>query len=139
WRSLVFDERLLFNKLLTGALRVGVSQRLVQQALAEMSGMDIARIAQRMLGSWQPTPRFLADLLSPEALDSDRQQPYPFFLATPLEAALRAPEGSEVTDAPPPSGDPSLVEAALGPVADWLLEWKWDGIRLQLIRRDGEV
>ena len=46
-----FDERLLFNKLLTGALRVGVSQRLVQQALAEMSGIDIARIAQRMLGS----------------------------------------------------------------------------------------
>ncbi|MGJ4803218.1 cisplatin damage response ATP-dependent DNA ligase [Luteimonas sp. SDU82] len=172
WRSLCFDERLLFNKLLTGALRVGVSQRMVQQALAEMSGVDIARIAQRMLGSWQPTPQFLATLLSQEELESDREQPYPFFLATPLEAALRAPaagadadgqrapdqgeadaraaresvEAAMVTveggdDAGPSTlaNDPEAVERALGPIADWLLEWKWDGIRLQLIRRGGEV
>jgi hypothetical protein len=66
WRALPFDQRLLFNKLLTGALRVGVSQRLVQQALAEMSGIDIARLAQRMLGAWRPTPQFLAALLSAE-------------------------------------------------------------------------
>ncbi|HBK47124.1 MAG TPA: ATP-dependent DNA ligase, partial [Xanthomonadaceae bacterium] len=117
WRSLVFDERLVFNKLLTGALRVGVSQRLVQQALAEMSGVDIARIAQRMLGSWKPSPAFVADLLTHAALPIDRQQPYPFFLASPLE------------------GD----GAALGPIDDWLLEWKWDGIRLQLLRRAGQV
>ena len=155
WRSLCFDERLLFNKLLTGALRVGVSQRMVQQALAEMSGIDIARIAQRMLGQWQPTPRFLATLLSQEELASDRQQPYPFFLATPLEAALRPdaaalPEDdaersdhdAEQIDAPPPAtlaNDPAAVERALGSIDDWLLEWKWDGIRLQLIRRGGEV
>ncbi|MDH7451949.1 cisplatin damage response ATP-dependent DNA ligase [Luteimonas composti] len=155
WRSLCFDERLLFNKLLTGALRVGVSQRMVQQALVEMSGIDIARIAQRMLGQWQPTPRFLATLLSQEELASDRQQPYPFFLATPLEAALR-PDGAalpeddaersdhdaEQIDAPPPAtlaNDPAAVERALGSIHDWLLEWKWDGIRLQLIRRGGEV
>lgn len=117
WRCLRADERLAFNKLLTGALRVGVSQRLVQQALAELSGVDIARIAQRMLGAWAPTPEFLRDLLSPEELPGDRQQPYPFFLASPLEAA---PE-------------------TLGPIDDWLLEWKWDGIRLQLIRRRGEI
>ena len=189
WRSLCFDERLLFNKLLTGALRVGVSQRMVQQALAGMSGVDIARIAQRMLGTWQPTPQFLATLLSPEELASDRQQPYPFFLATPLEAALRPgsavdadPGGATIASddtpvggaedrrdrrvdataaedgdvaGPPASGnavdssadappvvlanDPLAVERALGPVDDWLLEWKWDGIRLQLIRRGGEV
>ncbi len=117
WRSLPFDQRLLFNKLLTGALRVGVSQRLVQQALAEMSGVEITRLAQRMLGTWTPTPQFLADLLTPGELAADRQQPYPFFLASPLEA------------------EPST----LGDIGDWLLEWKWDGIRLQLIRRDGEV
>ncbi|MEP6634971.1 MAG: ATP-dependent DNA ligase, partial [Luteimonas sp.] len=117
WRTLPFDERLLFNKLLTGALRVGVSQRLVQQALAEHSGIDIARIAQRMLGTWTPTPQFLADLLTHAELPADRQQPYPFFLASPLEANA----------------------ASLGDIDDWLLEWKWDGIRLQLIRRDGEV
>ena len=117
WNALRFDERLLFNKLLTGALRVGVSQRLVQQALAEMSGIDIARIAQRMLGTWKPTPEFLRNLLTMEELPEDRQQPYPFFLASPLE--------NEAT--------------TLGDIGDWLLEWKWDGIRLQLIRRNGEV
>jgi len=117
WRTLPGEQRLLFNKLLTGALRVGVSQRLVQQALAELSGLDIALIAQRMLGAWTPTPAFLADLLSPGVLESDRRQPYPFFLASPLE----------------------VEPQALGPIEDWLLEWKWDGIRLQLIRREGEV
>ncbi|MCR6699854.1 MAG: ATP-dependent DNA ligase [Dokdonella sp.] len=122
WRTLGFDQRLLFNKLLTGALRVGVSQRLVQQALAEMSGIDIARIAQRMLGAWTPSPRFMRDLLTVEELPGDRQQPYPFFLASPLEPA----DGAEAA-------------ARLGEVGDWLLEWKWDGIRLQLIRRGGEV
>lgn len=122
WRTLGFDQRLLFNKLLTGALRVGVSQRLVQQALAEMSGIDIARIAQRMLGAWTPSPRFVRELLTVEELPGDRQQPYPFFLASPLEPA----DGAEAA-------------ARLGEVGDWLLEWKWDGIRLQLIRRGGEV
>ena len=117
WHTLPFGQRLLFNKLLTGALRVGVSQRLVQQALADMSGIDISRIAQRMLGAWKPTPEFLRNLLTVEELPEDRQQPYPFFLASPLENEA----------------------ATLGDIDDWLLEWKWDGIRLQLIRRDGEV
>ena len=117
WRALAYDERLAFNKLLTGALRVGVSQRLVQQALAEMSGVDIARIAQRMLGAWSPSPAFLRDLLTEGELPGDRAQPYPFFLASPLEAA---PE-------------------TLGAIDDWLLEWKWDGIRVQLIRRGSDI
>lgn len=118
WQQLYNSERLVFNKLLTGALRVGVSQRLVQQALAEWSGLDIARIAQRMPGEWVPSPGLLGQLLSPDELPLDRQQPYPFLLASPLE------------------GD--LAER-LGPVEEWLLEWKWDGIRLQLLRRRGEV
>lgn len=151
WRTLRFDERLLFNKLLTGALRVGVSQRLVQQALAELTGIDIARLAQRMLGSWAPTPEFLRDLLTVEELPGDRQQPYPFFLASPLESALRAeaglPDAAPAEDGAPPiapdiialANDPDAVARALGPIGDWLLEWKWDGIRLQLLRRDGEV
>ncbi|MGO1541134.1 MAG: ATP-dependent DNA ligase [Luteimonas sp.] len=117
WRSLDFRERLAFNKLLTGALRVGVSQGLVQQALAELSGVDIALIAQRMLGRWTPSEAFLEGLLSLEPQPGDAALPYPFFLASPLEG--------------PPG--------ALGPIGGWLLEWKWDGIRLQLIRRDGAV
>ena len=117
WHALAYDERLAFNKLLTGALRVGVSQRLVQQALAEMSGIDIARIAQRMLGAWSPSPAFLRDLLTEGELPGDRAQPYPFFLASPLEAPVES----------------------LGPIEDWLLEWKWDGIRVQLIRRGADI
>lgn len=117
WRSLAFRERLAFNKLLTGALRVGVSQGLVQQALAQMSGVDIALIAQRMLGRWTPSAQFLERLLSDQPQPGDAALPYPFFLASPLEAE---PE-------------------TLGKIDDWLLEWKWDGIRLQLIRRGGEV
>ncbi|MCQ4165526.1 ATP-dependent DNA ligase [Tahibacter harae] len=117
WAVLDSEQRLVFNKLLTGSLRVGVSQRLVQQALAELGGIDIALIAQRMLGAWQPGPGFLAQLLSPQQTAADRAQPYPFFLASPLEA---------------PAG-------TLGDIGDWLLEWKWDGIRLQLIRRGAEI
>ncbi|TDR44956.1 DNA ligase-1 [Tahibacter aquaticus] len=113
WLSLDSEQRFVFNKLLTGALRVGVSQRLVQQALAELSGVDIARIAQRMLGAWLPSPAFLQQLLSAQETAEDRAQPYPFFLASPLEGEA----------------------GSLGAIGDWLLEWKWDGIRLQLIRR----
>jgi DNA ligase-1 len=117
WDGLPADQRLVFNKLITGALRVGVSQRTVQQALARISGLDVARIAQRMMGTWHPTPDTLPRLLAPGDDATDRSQPYPFYLASPLEAGVES----------------------LGPVEDWLLEWKWDGIRLQLLRRDGQV
>jgi DNA ligase-1 len=117
WGELAQDERLVFNKLITGALRVGVSKRLVQQALADISGLDIALIAQRMLGSWRPTALTLPYLLAEPGHADDRGQPYPFYLASPLEA--------------PPD--------TLGPVDDWLLEWKWDGIRLQLLKRNQAV
>jgi len=117
WKGLVFDERLVFNKLLTGALRVGVSQGLAQQALADMSGIPVATIAQRMMGRWTPDADFFTRLLSHDTLPEDRQQPYPFFLASPLDTA---PE-------------------QLGNIRDWILEWKWDGIRAQLIKRQGEV
>ena len=90
WTVLPEAERLVFNKLLTGALRVGASQRLVQQAVAQATGIDVARIAQRMLGAWTPSPEFLAQLTAPGETAEDREQPYPFFLASPLEAALRA-------------------------------------------------
>jgi DNA ligase 1 len=117
WRALRGTARLMFNKLLTGSLRVGVSARLVQQALAELAGVDIARIAQRMMGDWEPTAAFYQGLLVRETTAADAEQPYPFFLASPLESPV----------------------AELGDIDAWLLEWKWDGIRLQLIRRGGTV
>jgi DNA ligase 1 len=117
WTTLSASERLVFNKLLTGALRVGVSQRTVQQALAEVNAVDIALIAQRMLGDWPATVEFYRALLSTDETAQDASRPFPFFLASPLEAE----------------------PATLGDIGEWSLEWKWDGIRLQLIRRRGET
>ncbi len=117
WRTLPLFQRLVFTKLLTGALRIGVAQGLVQKVLAQRSGLPVATIAQRLLGDWTPSAAFHARLLSPDVQPGDASTPYPFFLASPLEREV----------------------ATLGEISDWLLEWKWDGIRLQLIRRDGET
>ncbi|MGE8224506.1 MAG: ATP-dependent DNA ligase, partial [Stenotrophomonas sp.] len=117
WRQLPMRERFVFNKLLTGALRVGVSQGLVQQALAELTGLDVSLIAQRMLGFSSPTVGFMQSLLAGGPQPGDTALPYPFFLASALEGEADS----------------------LGPIDDWLLEWKWDGIRVQLIRRGSDI
>jgi DNA ligase 1 len=117
WRCLPDAQRLVFNKLLTGSLRVGVSQGLVQSVLADVSGLDVAVIAQRMLGAWTPSAAYMAALLSPGERSEDAALPYPFYLASPLDGA---PE-------------------ALGDCVDWSFEWKWDGIRAQAIRRPGTI
>ncbi len=116
WRELREDELFLFVKLLTGALRVGVSRTLVERALARVTGLERAAIASRLVGPWEPTPDLMARLSAP-ADDGAPSRPLPFMLASPLEA--------------PPDG--------LGDVREWLLEWKWDGIRAQVVRRAGEA
>jgi DNA ligase-1 len=115
WNELSTRERFVFNKLVTGAFRVGVSQGLVVRALAETAALDTSVIAHRLMGQWEPTPTFFRGLLAPAAGETDHSRPYPFCLAHPL------PAGPE----------------ELGDVADWLMEWKWDGIRAQMIRRAG--
>lgn len=115
WRELRGRELFLLNKLLTGAFRVGVSQRLVTRALAEHSGLDKALVAHRLMGDWQPSAEWFERLLSEDDGELDISRPYPFFLASPLESGLDVP------------GQPE----------DWLVEWKWDGIRAQLILREG--
>jgi DNA ligase 1 len=117
WRELDRRQSLVWNKLMTGSFRVGAAQRLVIRSLAEISGVDEGVIAHRLMGSWEPTPEFFQRLLAPDTRDADVSRPYPFFLAHPLE------------DQP----------QALGDIAEWLLEWKWDGIRAQLIRRGGRI
>lgn len=117
WRELARAELFLLNKLLTGGLRVGVSQLLVVRALAEVAGLPRAAISHRLMGRWQPSAAWYQSLLGPESGSTDRSRPYPFYLASPLEQAA---EG-------------------LGPTSDWLVEWKWDGIRAQVIQRQGEV
>jgi DNA ligase-1 len=116
WRQMDHDQRFLWNKLLTGAFRVGVSEGLVVRALAEVSRLPPAVIAHRLMGQWEPSAEFLQSVLASASAGDDVSRPYPFFLAHPLE------------------GGP---ETSLGAVGDWLAEWKWDGIRAQLIRRQG--
>jgi DNA ligase-1 len=113
WREMNEGQRFAWNKLITGEFRVGVSQNLVVRALAAVSGIDANVLAHRLMGDWQPTANFAAQILAKETADADVSRPYPFCLAYPLE------------------GD---VEE-LGEVGDWQIEWKWDGIRSQLIRR----
>ena len=114
WAALPAEQLLLVNKLLTGGFRVGVSTGLVTRALARRSGLEEGLLAHRLMGGFVPSPEAWATLLRPA--DQGEQQhlrPYPFFLASPLEPQLlqgTAPES-------------------------WQLEWKWDGIRGQLIHR----
>jgi DNA ligase 1 len=115
WRTLPYRECFLLNKLLTGELRVGVSTLLVTRAIAETVGMGRPDIARRLMGDWQPSKEFWEGLISGDTSAISASTPYPFFLASPLD------------------GDP----ATLGEIADWQIEWKWDGIRAQLIRRGG--
>lgn len=117
WRNMNQPERLVWNKIITGEFRVGVSQRMVVLALAQTAGLDASVIAHRLMGDWQPTPEFFASLMHPDVVAARHSQPYPFFLAHALDA------------------DP----ASLGDLSDWQAEWKWDGIRAQLIRREGQT
>ena len=116
WRTLPYRECFLLNKLLTGELRVGVSELLVMRALAEVLNVARTDIARRMMGEWRPSAQFWEALRSAESSNTDPAAPYPFYLASALD------------DSP----------ATLGERSAWLAEWKWDGIRSQLIRRQGE-
>ncbi len=116
WSELDRTERLVFNKLITGAWRVGVSQDLVVRAIGKASGIASNVIAHRLMGDWTPSLEFYQWLIGPETDDANISRPYPFCLAHPLE------------------GEPQN----LGPLEDWQVEWKFDGIRAQLIRRKGE-
>ena len=117
WRGMDQGQRFVWSKLISGAFRVGVSAQLVTRALAKVSGVESAVVAHRLMGDWRPTPEFFDRLRATESGESELSRPYPFCLAYPLE------------NGPESLGDPAL----------WQAEWKWDGIRSQVIRRSGEV
>jgi len=125
WSQLDWNGRFALNKLITGGFRVGVSKQLVVRALAEVAGLEPTLIAQRMIGytdarRMPDTQRYLALIAPPSADLSASQtsgQPYPFFLAHPLQGEV----------------------ASLGALRDWQVEWKWDGIRAQLVLRGEQV
>ena len=113
WAELDGTQRFVFNKLITGNFRVGVSALLVVRAIAQAFGVDAKVISHRLTGQWWPSEAAWMNLIGAASVETDRSNPYPFFLAQPLE------------------GGPE----ALGHREEWLAEWKWDGIRAQLIRR----
>ncbi|MBB6110441.1 DNA ligase-1 [Mucilaginibacter lappiensis] len=127
WDMLDSQERFVFNKLLTGSFRVGVSQNLVIKALADISGLEATVLTHRIMGSWMPETFSYTQLMGEQDIAENRSRPYPFFLAYPIQ------ETSEKQKTP------QEVGAALGDAADWQAEWKWDGIRAQMIKRDGEI
>ena len=129
WHELDARGRFLLIKLVGGSFRVGVSKLLVQRALAAHSGMDAKRIAQRMMGYADakvlPTAARFEALIAPSESGAievmDAGQPYPFFLAHQLDTPLEN------------------LDTKLGPVADWQVEWKYDGIRGQIVKRASQV
>jgi DNA ligase 1 len=130
WDSLDVGQRFLLNKLITGGFRVGVSKLLVIRALSEVTGIDKKLLSQRLMGytdaKTQPTEARFLQLIDPSAAAANSQQtgqPYPFFLAHQWVM---------------PIADLESYDRQLGPPAEWQIEWKWDGIRAQLVKRSGQ-
>ena len=123
WDQLDWRERFLLTKLIGGGFRVGVSRLLVTRALSNLAAVDSKLIAQRLMGwtdgSVRPTAAGFLQLIAEQSDDEHKLrggQPYPFFLAHQLQ------------------GEPD----SLGPLTDWQVEWKYDGIRAQLVRRGAQ-
>jgi DNA ligase-1 len=115
WDTLDTTQRFLFNKLLTGGFRIGISQKLMTRALARATGRDEAEMAHRLMGNWDPATTTWTSLIEADDPTANASRPYPFYLAYGLD--------NDVEN--------------LGNPMDWQAEWKWDGIRGQLILRDG--
>jgi len=117
WLTLNQPQAFLLMKLITGSMRVGVQKTLLSRALSQVSGISQAQVAHRLMGGFTPSPSNLSRLLDPDLSERDPGLPYPFCLAYPLETPLEA----------------------LGAPSNWNVEWKWDGIRVQAIRRAGSL
>ncbi|KTB83935.1 ATP-dependent DNA ligase [Pseudomonas syringae] len=128
WSQLDRSSLMVCIKLITGSFRVGVSKLLVTRALAALADIDSKRVAQRLVGytdlSHRPSAERYLKLIAPESEDEHAQrggQPYPFFLAHSLQQPV------------------DQFETLLGAAENWQVEWKWDGIRAQLVKRDGRL
>lgn len=116
WTLLSQSERFAFNKLITGGFRIGVSQTLVGRAISNFTGITPNVIAHRLMGKWTPDTTTFDELLLQERHDDDLSKPYPFCLAYQIDVPLES----------------------LGAPAEWQAEWKWDGIRGQIIKRNSQ-
>lgn len=113
WKELSTKEIFILNKILTGSFRMGVSTLLTLKGLSQAIGISREILSQRLMGNWEPTPEFFKSLKSEEG-NNKYLNPYPFYLAYPFEGNLES----------------------LGPLSDWFIEWKWDGIRGQAVVRE---
>jgi len=117
WLALNYYERFVFTKLITGSLRIGVSQKLMTRALSKAEDVDEDALAYKLMGNWDPNTITFQELILDEKSSDYLSKPYPFYLAYPIEG--------EVDN--------------LGNPEDWSIEHKWDGIRSQTIIREGEM
>lgn len=117
WNGLDYSERFVFNKLIGGGFRIGVSYKLLVNALAKFTGMEESRIMHSIMGKWNPADTSFNALISGESINTDNSMPYPFCLAYPIEKQVEE----------------------LGLPEQWQAEWKWDGIRGQIIKRNSEL
>ncbi|MEP0713086.1 MAG: ATP-dependent DNA ligase, partial [Algoriphagus sp.] len=117
WMSTDKQERFVFNKLITGNFRMGVSKQLVIKALAKYLDQEQTSIAHQLMGKWDPYMETMKSMFAGEAHLDKNYLPYPFFLAYPLDI------------------DPET----LGDISDWYIEKKLDGIRGQIIVRNEEL
>src|SRR5690606_23831186 len=116
WNNLPTTERFIFNKLLGGSFRLGVSSKTLINALARHYQMDASTVTHSVMGDWKMGEVTFENLIKGHYTDTQLSKPYPFCLAYPLEKDLNE----------------------LGDVKDWQIEYKWDGIRGQFIKRDNE-
>ncbi len=116
WTSQDQDERFLFNKLITGGFKVGISQKSIINALSKVSGIEQSKVTHRLMGKWDPTNITYEELVLMADPTEDLSKPYPFCLVNALDIDCDQ----------------------LGSPSNWSAERKWDGIRGQLILRSGE-
>lgn len=117
WKDMDADSRLVWNKILTSGLRAGVSKAIVVRGLSVAFGLEESVLVHRMAGDWPPSAEFFGRLVAQDTSDTSASRPYPFCPAHLLES------------------DPTT----LGEPEQWMAEWKWDGMRVQIIRRHGQV
>lgn len=117
WRGMNKAEQFVFNKLITGGFRIGVSQSIMVNALAKVLSIESSVIAHRISGQWDPSTITFDELLGEHGVSADVSKPYPFYLAYAVEEDI----------------------SSLGDPEEWQVEWKWDGIRGQIIKRQEEM
>ncbi|RZL16949.1 MAG: cisplatin damage response ATP-dependent DNA ligase, partial [Pedobacter sp.] len=117
WNSLSAQERFIFNKLISGNFRIGVSNKMLVNALAKLNNTESSKIMHSIMGKWDPYSITFNELINGLHVNTDNSWPYPFCLAYALE------------------NEPEL----LGEPEEWQAEWKWDGIRGQIVKRNGEL